>query len=125
MIKDVGLDVSSSLTSFQEEHLSTRGIHLQEVGVRLEIEVPPTPDEIIVQPIQLLTLLPICQLIVRLIIVEPMITLADLDVRLEARDARKRQVHRVERRAEMEVREVADLPTLHDDRSIAQVAVGL
>ena len=54
-----------------------------------------------------------------------MITLADLDVRLEARDARKRQVHRVERRAEMEVREVADLPTLHDDRSIAQVAVGL
>ena len=125
MIKDVGLDVSSPLTSLQEKHLGTRGIHLQEVGVCLEIEMPPTPDEIIVQPIQLLTLLRIRQVIVRLIIVEPMVALADFDVRLEARNARKRQIHRVERRAEMEVREVADLPALHDDRAIAEMGVGL
>ena len=57
MIKDVGLDVSSPLTSFQEEHLGARGIHLQEIGICLEIEVSPTPDEVIVQPIQLFTLL--------------------------------------------------------------------
>ena len=119
MIKDVGLDVSSPLTSFQEEHLGARGIHLQEVGVCLEIEMPPTPDEIIVQPIQLLTLLRVRQVVVRLIIVEPMVALADFDVRLEARNARKRQIHRVECRAKMEVREIADLPALHDDGAVA------
>ena len=125
MIKDVGLDVSSPLTSLQEKHLGARGIHLQEVGVCLEIEMPPTPDEVIVQPIQLLALLRVRQVIVRLIIVEPMVALADLDVRLEARNARKRQIHRVERRAEIEVREVADLPTLHDDRAVAEMRVWL
>ena len=54
-----------------------------------------------------------------------MVALADLDVRLEARNARKRQIHRVERRAEIEVREVADLPTLHDDGAVAEMRVGL
>ena len=54
-----------------------------------------------------------------------MVALADLDVRLEARNARKRQIHRVERRAEMEVREIADLPALHDDGAVAEMGVGL
>ena len=99
MIKDVGLDVSSPLTPLQEQHLGAGDVHLQEVGVGLEIELPPTPDEVIVQSIQLFALFRICQVIVRLIIVEPMVALADLDVRLEARNARKRQIHRVERRA--------------------------
>ena len=125
MIKDVRLDVLAVLRTFQEEHLHTCGVHLQEVGVCLEIEMPPTPDEVIVQPIQLLTLLWVRQVVVRLIIVEPMVTLADLDVCLEARNARKRQVHRMERRAEMEVREIADLPALYDDGAVAQMGVGL
>ena len=54
-----------------------------------------------------------------------MVALADLDVRLKARDARKRQIHRVEHRAETEVGEVADLPTLHNDGAVAEMGVGL
>lgn len=125
MIEDVGLDVLPILAPFQEKHLGARGVHLQEVGIRLLIEVPPTADEAVVQPIQFFALLRVLHPIVRLVVVEAVIALADFDVRLEARDARERQVYRVENRAAIEVGEVADLSILDDDRTVAQVAVGL
>ena len=125
MIENVRFDVLPLMRAFQEKHLGAGGVHLQEVGVGLQIEAAPAADEAVVQPIQLLALLRVCQPVGRLVVVESVVTLADFDVRLEARNARERQVHRVENRAAIEVGEVADLSILDDDGAVAQVAVGL
>ena len=80
MVEDVRLDVLAVLGAFQEQHFHSGGIHLDDIGVCLLVEVPPTTYIAVIKPIEFLTLFLVLRLVVRLIIIESVITLPNLNI---------------------------------------------
>ena len=80
MVEDVRLDVPAVFGAFQEQHFYACGIHLDDIGVSLLVKVPPTTYIVIIKPIEFLTLFLVLRLVVRLIIIESVITLPNLNV---------------------------------------------
>ena len=80
MVEDIRLDVLAVLGAFQKQHLHSGGIHLNNIGVCLLVKASPTTHIAVIKPIEFLTLFLVLCLIVRLIIIESVITLPNLNV---------------------------------------------
>ena len=98
MVKDVRLDVPAVFGAFQKEHFHACSIHLDDVGVRLLIEVPPACNIVIIQVVEPAAVFPIFCMVLCLVVIETMIALPYLDIGFETGKLRIRQVHRVEGR---------------------------
>ena len=123
MVENVRLDVLAVLGAFQEQHFHACGIHFDDIGVCLLVEVPPTTYIAVIKPIEFLTLFLVLRLVVRLIIIESVITFSNLNVCFQPWELGKGQVHRVEGGMPFQVREKTDLSFLHDNRAVPQVRV--
>ena len=80
MVEDVRLDVFAVLGAFQKQHFHSGGIHLDDIGVSLLVKVPPTTYIAVIKPVEFLTLFLVLRLVVRLIIIESVITLPNLNI---------------------------------------------
>ena len=84
MVKDVRFDVLAILGAFQEKHLQSSGIHLDDIGIRLLVEIPPATDIIVVKTVEFLAFLAVFRMIACLIVIQTMIAFTDFDVGFQA-----------------------------------------
>ena len=115
MIEDVGLDVSSPLTSFQEEHLHTCGVHLDDINVAFMVECSPASHITIIKAVEFAAFLFVLGMVIRLIVIEAVVALTNFHISFQTCDLREGQIHRMKGGLSLEVGEIAHLSFLHNN----------
>ena len=80
MIEDIRFDEVSIERALKKEHLHPRGIHLNDVRIGFLVQLSPASDIGIVEPVELLPFLFVLGMVGGLIVIEPVVALADLYV---------------------------------------------
>ena len=80
MIEDIRFDEVSIDRALKKEHLPPRGIHLNDVRIGFLVQLSPASDIGIVEPVELLSFFFILGVVGGLIVIEPVVALADLYV---------------------------------------------
>ena len=115
MVENVGLDELPVLRPFEGEDVAPRRVHHQELDVRFGVQIPVTGDELVVTGVQRLALRRPFIVILRLVSVEPLVSVAHGSVSCNLLSLLLSQIERVERRSVAgDVFQVADLVTCPD-----------
>ena len=80
MIEDIRFDEVSIDRALKKEHLYPHGIHLNDVRIGFLVQLSPASDIGIVEPVELLPFLFVLGMVGGLIVIEPVVALADLYV---------------------------------------------
>ena len=80
MIEDIRFDEVAIDRALKKEHLHPGGIHLNDVRIGFLVQLSPASDIGIVEPVELLPFLFVLGMVGGLIVIEPVVALADLYV---------------------------------------------
>ena len=111
MVEDVGLERLAVGVTLQGEDFPVVGIHAEQVDVLLVVQVAELTDKAVVQPVQARTQFPVLLMMLRLVIVQAVVGVAQFDIGRGTLLLAGRQFQRMEHGdALIHAGEIANLP---------------